>query len=129
MRHHDGFGEEFGWDGANGGGSIQQVEALSKSWEVAVPEAGEEGLRFFKCGRIGIRRLVAHIGSPDFCAVCDGARFRAWSYWGRLVISPTEDVGDLLREGEGVEGFEEDGGDVEVGEASLVYALDLGGEQ
>lgn len=46
-----------------------------------------------------------------------------------LIVSPAEDVGYLLRQCEGVEGLEEDGGDVEVGEAALVDTLDLGGEQ
>ncbi len=45
------------------------------------------------------------------------------------LLLPAESVGDLLGEGEGVEGFEEDGDDTEAVEAALVDALDLGGEE
>src|SRR5437762_4725169 len=48
--------------------------------------------------------------------------------WWRLVL-PAEDFGDLLGEGEGVEGFEEDAGEAEAGEAALIDTLDFGGEQ
>jgi hypothetical protein len=45
------------------------------------------------------------------------------------LVFPAEGLGDLLGEGEGVEGFEEDSGKAEAGEAALVDSLDLGGEQ
>ncbi len=45
------------------------------------------------------------------------------------VFAPAEDLGDLVGEGERVEGLEEDGGDTEAGESALVDSLDLCGEQ
>src|SRR5271170_3917911 len=45
------------------------------------------------------------------------------------LVSPAERGGDLLGEGEGIEGFEEDSGEAEAGEASLIDSLNLGGEK
>src|SRR5271170_5680847 len=45
------------------------------------------------------------------------------------LVSPAEDGRDLLGEGEGIEGFEEDSGEAQAGEASLIISLNLGGEK
>jgi hypothetical protein len=42
---------------------------------------------------------------------------------------PSEDLGDLVSEGEGVKGLEEDGGDAQTGETALIDSLNLCREQ
>ena len=45
------------------------------------------------------------------------------------LVFPSEGGGDLLGEGEGIEGLEENSGEAQAREASLIDSLNLGGEQ
>ncbi len=48
---------------------------------------------------------------------------------GRCLVLPSEDVGDLLSERKRIEGLEQNCSDAEIGEATLIDALYLCGEQ
>jgi len=69
--------------------------------------------------------VVDFVEGAVVLAVIDLARggFSSSAAW-RLIL-PAEDFGDLLGEGEGVEGFEENAGEAEACEAALVDSLDL----
>jgi hypothetical protein len=88
-----------------GGGTelVEEIEAFADGGKVFLPELGKD--------------IVDLIGCVLFCG-----------HRGRLVL-PAEDLGDLLGEGEGIKGFEEDSGEAEAGEAALIDSLDLCGEQ
>ena len=106
-----GFVEGAG--GCGGAELVEEVEAFADGGEVLLPELGEEVV--------------------DLVWLCSGRSRHGMQVLvfidcGLLVL-PAEDLGDLLGEGEGVEGFEEDAGEAEAGEAALIDSLDLGGEQ
>jgi hypothetical protein len=111
------FGEDAG--GGFGRCAVEEIETLAKGGEMAPPEIGEEGFDFYVFSVV----FFSHCGCRSD-ERGEGEVARAVS-----LVFPAEDVGDLLGEGERIEGFEEDAGQAESGEAPLVDSLYLGGEQ
>ena len=88
--------------GGGGGELVEEIESLTDGRKVLLPQLGEYCVDLVRGGFLR-------------CQL-------------RLVL-PAEDFGDLLSEGEGVEGLEENAGEAESGEAALVDPLDLGSQQ
>jgi hypothetical protein len=104
-----GFGESAG--GSSEAELVHQIETLPNGREIFLPELEEN-----------VVYLIVDLGAD---------RVRG-GFLHRLrqcgLVLPAEDFGDLLGESEGIEGFEEDAGEAQSGEAAFIDTLDFGGE-
>ena len=87
-------------------------------------------------GRRSLRDLYTpSVGAPvgrdqrSFCRPSGAPTARGGLCRFEELVFPAEGGGDLLGEGEGIEGFEEDSCEAETGEAPLIDSLNLCGEQ